>query len=304
MRHRVFRNIYDQVFEDPVRLLAVQPHNELVLRQFPAEVKISLFNLAVIFQSYLLDKIYDIYFHIVHDNALARRLADLKEVFDQHFKPQRLFLQHFDIFFPFLLVFLIFQKIRISDDRGKRRAQVMGYIRHKLCLHPLILHFLVHGFLEPFLDLLQFILDRIEQPDIPLDGNVQMPVGELVRRSEEQLIFLLKVFHIFSQEEEQKHGVNDKRKCSVIPQEAHDRQYDIVDDHDLKDRPVRLLAEIQMLECIVLFCEESFHPLDDAPCLSHHLFIALGASATVMPDQLHGQRAIAPVCAFHAEYGS
>ena len=76
----------------------------------------------------------------------------------------------------------------------------MGYIGHKFGLHPLVLYFFIHSFFKAFLDLLQFFLDWIKQTDVPLDGHVKMTVCQLVGRFEEYLIFLLKVFCVFSQE--------------------------------------------------------------------------------------------------------
>ena len=180
----------------------------------------------------------------------------------------------------------------------------MGYIGHKLCLHPLVFHFFIHCLLKSFLDFLQLLLDRIEHPDIPLDRCIQMSFRQLICGLQQQLIFLLEIFHIFSQEQEQDHRVDDQRECSVIPEETYDRQDDIVNDHDLQDRPVRLFTEVYMLQRIILLCEKSFCPFYDTTCLSHHFLVALGPLTAIMADQLHCQRPVTPVRAFHAYHRS
>ena len=57
-----------------------------------------------------------------------------------------------------------------------------------------------------------------------------------------------------------------------------------------------------MLQRVILFCKECLNPLQDTACLSHHLFITLCPVAAVMADQLHCQRPVTPVRAFHADH--
>ena len=99
MRHGVFCDIDDQILKNPVRLLAVQPHDQLMFRQLPAELQIGAFYFAVILQPYLLEQIHDIHLHKMHGHAFAGRLADFKQIFDQHLQPERFALQNLYIFF-------------------------------------------------------------------------------------------------------------------------------------------------------------------------------------------------------------
>ena len=122
----------------------------------------------------------------------------------------------------------------------------MGHVRHQLHLHPLALHFRVHCFLKPLLNLEDLLPKRFEDAQVFLYGHIQLPLRNLVHGFQQDLIALLQLADIFPQNEIQHNGIH-QRDCEAADPEAADQEQDYrVHQQQLDNRPVGILCQIHM----------------------------------------------------------
>ena len=140
---RIAQCVLQKILEHPIKSLPVRRHRYRLLGNQRPYHKRALTNPVIHIRQRLPQELSHIQ-HLHLDRQLARGgLADLKHILHDAAQPLRLFPQNLDILFHMLgQLFLLPQQLRIADDGGERRLDVVGHVGHQFHLHPLALHLL------------------------------------------------------------------------------------------------------------------------------------------------------------------
>ena len=160
---RVFRDICEEILRHAPEMMRIRHTGHRFLGSSQDRRKSAFLQHPAEFSQHLVQEFLQIQPDRIHLDITGGDLGGLHQILGQMLELSGFFLQDTDIFRgPFIIDLLALQQIRVIDDGSQRSLDIMRHIGDEIRFHPLILHAPVHGFADPFSD----IIDRFRQPPV------------------------------------------------------------------------------------------------------------------------------------------